>query len=273
VPHYEKRDGRRIVEILLVNDDGIHAPGLAAIREKLQTWGNVTVVAPAVEQSGVGHTITYLHPIVVHREYRSGEFLGWKVEGSPADCVKLGILEFCPRKPDLVVSGINHGANCGINVLYSGTVAAAVEGAFFGVPSIALSQWLEPPPDFASTAEYALELCKLLYAKSTDCHALWNVNFPANRPGWPMGTQLVAMGVKRTRDTVEKRTDPRGRTYFWSGLEPIKSHDLEPGTDIQALHDGYATITPLHFDLTEQPILKQLAGQEWPGPPDRKSVD
>jgi len=255
------------VEILLVNDDGIHSPGLAAIRTELKKWGNVTVVAPAVEQSGVGHTITYLHPIVVHREYLQGEFLGWKIEGSPADCVKLGLLEFCTRKPDLIVSGINHGANCGINVLYSGTVAAAIEGAFFGVPSIALSQWLNPPPDFVRTAKLAVEICKQLYEKTSDCHALWNVNFPANKEGWPLGAKLVAMGVRRHTDSIEKRTDPRGRTYFWSGLEPIKSHHLDPGTDIHALQEGYATITPLHFDLTEKPVLHRLENVEWTLPP------
>ena len=105
----------------------------------------LTVVAPAVEQSGVGHTITYLHPLVVHKEHRQGTFFGWKVEGSPADCAKLGILELSPQKPDLVISGINTGSNVGINVIYSGTVAGAVEGAFFGIPSIAVSQWTDPP--------------------------------------------------------------------------------------------------------------------------------
>lgn len=119
------------MHILLVNDDGIHAPGLNSLHAELVKFAQVTVVAPAVEQSGVGHSITYLHPLLAHREYRQDEFFGWKVEGSPADCVKLGIMELAQPRPDLVVSGINHGANVGINILYSGTVAAAIEGAFF----------------------------------------------------------------------------------------------------------------------------------------------
>lgn len=118
------------MHILLVNDDGIHAPGLNSLHAELVKFAQVTVVAPAVEQSGVGHSITYLHPLLAHREYRQDEFFGWKVEGSPADCVKLGIMELAQPRPDLVVSGINHGANVGINILYSGTVAAAIEGAF-----------------------------------------------------------------------------------------------------------------------------------------------
>lgn len=256
------------MQILLVNDDGIHSPGLQALHAELIRWGDVTVVAPAVEQSGVGHTITYLHPIVVHREYRGGEFFGWKAEGSPADCVKLGILEFCPRPPDVVISGINAGANVGINVLYSGTVAAAIEGAFFGVPSIALSQWLSGPPDYPKTARNAVSLCRQLLDRWEGPGALWNVNFPPEKqPEWPLGVKTVSIAVRRHTDTIEKRIDPRGRTYFWSGIEPIKSHHMDPGTDIEALLDGYITITPLHFDLTERPVLERLQNASWELPP------
>ena len=120
------------MQILLVNDDGIHAPSLWALHEELVQWGDVTVVAPSSEQSGVGHSITFLHPLLAHKEHRQGKFVGWKVDGRPADCVKLGIQQLCPTRPDVIVSGLNAGANVGLNVLYSGTVAAAVEGAFFG---------------------------------------------------------------------------------------------------------------------------------------------
>ena len=130
--------------ILLTNDDGIYAPGLAALAREMRKLGEIVVVAPATEQSGVGHSITYLTPLIVkevfHRDSSNGEQrLGWAVEGSPADCVKIGVHQFCPRQPDLVVSGINSGLNAGINVLYSGTVAAAIEGAFFGITSVAVS--------------------------------------------------------------------------------------------------------------------------------------
>lgn len=252
-----------MVQILLVNDDGIHSPGLQAMAAALAAWGDVTVVAPAVEQSGVGHSITYLHPLVVHKEHRQGQFFGWKVEGSPADCTKLGILELSPRKPDVVVSGINTGSNVGINVIYSGTVAGAVEGAFFGIPSIAVSQWTDPPADYERTARLAVGLCRQLLERSTPDQLLWNVNFPANRPGWPLGARLTAMCARRHSETVEKRIDPRGRVYYWSGLNPIKSHHADPGTDIHDLQEGYVTITPLRFDLTAEEQMGRLKDATW----------
>jgi 5'-nucleotidase len=257
-----------VVQILLVNDDGIHSPGLQAMADALAGWGHVTVVAPAIEQSGVGHTITYLHPLVVHREHRHGTFFGWKVEGSPADCTKLGILELSPQKPDLIISGINTGANVGINVIYSGTVAGAVEGAFFGIPSIAVSQFIDPPADYPRTARLAVDLCRQLVERSTPEHLLWNVNFPANRPGWPAGAKLSAMCVRRHTEFVEKRTDPRGRVYFWSGLNPLKSHHADPGTDIHDLQEGYVTITPLQFDLTSAKTIERLHEVNWRLPDD-----
>lgn len=231
--------------------------------EALRTWGELTIVAPAVEQSGVGHSITYLHPLVVHKEHRDGKFFGWKVEGSPADCTKLGILELSPQRPDVIISGINTGANIGINVIYSGTVAGAVEGAFFGIPSIAVSQWTDPPADYPRTARLAVGICQQLLERSTPENLLWNVNFPANKPDWPVGVKLSAMNVRRHTETVEKRTDPRGRTYYWSGLNPIKSHHPDPGTDVHGVLAGYVTITPLVFDLTSHAALQRLADVPW----------
>lgn len=256
------------MRILVVNDDGIHAPGLQAIATVLKSWGDVTVVAPHVEQSGVGHRITYLHPLLAHKEYRQQEFYGWRVEGSPADCVKLGIMELCGARPDLVVSGINAGANVGINVLYSGTVAAAIEGAFFGIPAIALSQWLneDVAPDYDRTARLALPLCQKLYAEGIPAGTLWNLNFPPARPEWPRGVTLVDMGVRRHSEKVEKRIDPRGRAYYWCGLEAIKSHHVDPGTDIERLLAGEITMTPLHFDLTERSQIERFKKTVWSVP-------
>ncbi len=241
--------------ILLVNDDGIHAPGLAALRDALATWGDVTVVAPAMEQSGVGHAITYLHPLLAHREYRLEEFFGWRVEGSPADCVRLGILQLSPRKPDVILSGINAGCNIGVNVLYSGTVAAAIEGAFFGITSIAVSQWLDAPADYPATARRAVEIAQRLWQESAP-GTLWNVNFPAVQVGWPKGVQLTNMGVRRHSETIEQRVDPRGRPYYWTGWEPIRSQHSDPGSDLEAIQQGYISITPLRFDLTHHGALK-----------------
>lgn len=253
------------VRILLTNDDGIYAPGLRAIYEALvERPGNeVQVVAPALEQSGVGLSITYLHPLMVHEEFLEGNHFGWAVHGSPADCVKLGMLEYCKQPPDLVVSGINSGTNAGINVLYSGTVAGAIEGAFFGVTSVAVSQATRTPPDYDRAARTAVDLIEQILDTQPQQGSLWNLNFPETEPGPPKGVKVVKMGVRRHLDVMEKREDPRGRPYFWSGLDPIKNHAMEPGTDLKELADGYITLTPLHFDLTEQHMVQQLQKQEW----------
>lgn len=251
------------MKILLVNDDGIHAPGLRAMYDVLQELGDVQVVAPLVEQSGVGHRITYLHPIMVKEILEEGEHYGWAVDGSPADCVKLGVLEFCHGEPDLIVSGINSGANVGINVLYSGTVAAAIEGAFFGITSIAVSLSQKTPPDYPATAIRALHLIRQLLKQSPQRGMLWNVNFPNTQPEGPLGVKLTNMGVRRHTDTIEKRIDPRGRPYYWSGLDPLKNHEHEPGSDVKEMTDGYVTVTPLHFDLTENSVIRDLANVKW----------
>lgn len=251
------------MQILVVNDDGIHAPGLRAMRDALLELGDVQVVAPLVEQSGMSHRITYLHPIMVREIREEQQHFGWAVDGSPADCTKMGVLEFCPRRPDLVVSGINSGANVGINVLYSGTVAAAIEGAFFGITSVAVSLAQGTPPDYEATAAQALSIIREIRERHPKPGTLWNLNFPDTSPGGPRGVRLCSMGVRRHTDKVEKRIDPRGRPYYWSGLDPLANHELEPGTDVKELNDGYATITPLHFDLTANDILRGREGTEW----------
>lgn len=248
------------MRILLVNDDGIHAPGLRAMRNALQQLGDVQVVAPLVEQSGVGHRITYLHPILTREIMEDGQHYGWAVDGSPADCTKMGVLEYC-KEPDLIVSGINSGANVGINVLYSGTVAAAIEGAFFGITSIAVSLAQGTPPDYPTTAARAVNLIKqLLEQKNSKQGMLWNINFPDTQPDGPQGVKFVSMEVRRHTDTVLKREDPRGRPYYWSGLDPLNNHELSAGTDVKELRDGFVTVTPLHFDLTETQVLQQQQG-------------
>jgi 5'-nucleotidase len=251
------------MRILLTNDDGIHAPGLHALRDALDGLGEVTLVAPAAEQSGVGLSITYLHPLMVSEEVRDGKRFGWAVHGSPADCVKLGMLEFCPQRPDLVVSGINSGSNVGINVLYSGTVAGAIEGAFFGVTSVAVSLATGSPPDYPQAAGMAVRLIRQLLGRNPPEGSLWNLNFPESTPAGPRGVKVVPMGVRRYQETVEKRHDPRGRPYYWSGIDPVEQPVIAPETDIHEIKAGYVTLTPLHFDLTERGLLDRMAPLEW----------
>lgn len=259
------------MKILLVNDDGIHAPGLHALHDALVQLGDVQVVAPLAEQSGVGMGVTYLHPIMVKEifttETRSSDSLqhekkshfGWAVDGSPVDCVKLGVLELCDVEPDLIVSGINAGANVGINVLYSGTVAAAIEGAFFGITSMAVSLSQGTPPDYPAAATHAVTIIQKLLARCPRRGKLWNINLPDSKAAGPRGLKVVRMAVNRQTDKIEKRIDPRGRPYYWSGLEPILNHQFVPETDVNELTAGYATVSPLHFDLSERDLVAELS--------------
>lgn len=250
------------MQLLLTNDDGIHAPGLEAMRDALLKLGDVQVVAPATQQSGVGLATTYLHPLFAHDEQRNGEHFGWAISGTPSDCVKLAMLELCKPKPDVVVSGINAGANFGINVLYSGTVAAAIEAAFQGVTAIAVSHHYseEYPPEYAAAAERAIPLIQRILDSSPEPGTLWNINFPRRDP---KGVRLVSIGTRREVDLFEKGKDPHGRTFYWSGPDPIEHHRADHGTDIRELADGYITVTPLTFDMTDHARLNKLDRSEW----------
>ena len=248
--------------ILLTNDDGIYAPGLAAIERELEKLGEVYVVAPQFEQSGVGHSITYLSPLVCKEVFEGKQRRGWAVEGSPADCVKLGIFEFCPRRPDVVISGINSGLNAGINVLYSGTVAAAIEGSFFGLTSMAVSLEWDDHANYEKAAAMARGVIEQVLAKKADAPQLYNLNIPtaAVQNARPE-LRVVPMGLARWGEQYEKRIDPRGRPYFWATGDKPPTVLGEGETDVLALKKGHLTLTPLHFDLTQRGVLEQM--RQW----------
>ena len=244
--------------ILLTNDDGIYAPGLAALERALRAWGDVVVVAPAVEQSGVGHSITFLNPVVVKEVFDGERLRGYAVEGSPADSVKLGITQFCPKRPDLVVSGINSGLNAGINVLYSGTVAAAIEGAFFEITSVAVSLEYDAHADYDRAAALALRVIRGVLDQKDPAPHLYNLNIPSQALRDPAPqVRVVPMAVARYGETYEKRIDPRGRSYYWATDDPPPRRSAHE-TDLTALADGHVTLTPLGFDLTHGPLLGQM---------------
>jgi len=245
------------MQILLTNDDGVYAPGLAALEQQTRKLGDVCLVAPAVEQSGVGHSITYLSPLICKEIFEGDRHRAWAVEGSPADCVKIGVAEFCPQRPDLVVSGINGGLNAGINVLYSGTVAAAIEGAFFGIDSIAVSLEYDPHADFERAAEIAGTIIgQLLHHKGPEPH-LYNLNIPlAALKGTPE-LRVVPMGVERYGEQFEKRIDPKGRSYFWANNEPPPS-TAGKETDLTMVAQGYVTLTALDFNMTHEAVTEEM---------------
>ncbi len=253
------------MRILLTNDDGVYAPGLRAMRAELKKLGDVTVVAPATEQSAVGHSITLLTPLLVQDVLDAdNQFMGYAVEGRPADCVKLALLELLPEPPDLIVSGLNAGSNAGINVLYSGTCAAAIEGAFFHRTSIAVSlEYTKPKPlDFPRAAEMARRVIEQILAQKPPTGTLFNVNIPSLEKGPVRGIRVVPQNVAPYVETFDRRVDPRGRVYFWTnpGLSCLEPH---PDTDVTALGEGYITVTPLQFNLTHATMLQQMNEWRW----------
>ena len=249
------------MRILLTNDDGIYAPGLAAMERQLRNVGDVTVASPLTEQSGVGHAITYLTPLMAREVFNEQQQRrGWAVEGSPADCVKLAICALLPERPDLVVSGINSGMNAGINVLYSGTVAAAIEGAFFGITSVAVSLEYHDAPRYDIAAEIAARVIGQLLEQPAAVGRLYNLNIPMRALTEPAEVKVVPMATAPWGEDFQPRIDPRGRPYFWAnGLQP----DPPPGiaTDLSELRAGNITITPLNFDLSDREKISEM--RDW----------
>lgn len=251
--------------ILLTNDDGIRAPGLLALYRELVQLGEVHVIAPETVQSATGHGITITTPLLTQKVTVENGFTGIAVEGRPADCVKLAVSQLLPRRPDLVVSGMNSGANVGINVIYSGTVAAAIEAAFLGLPSIAVSLYLKSdvPLDFTAPAEFARIAIEQVLKGGLKPGQVANINLPPLRPGdAPAGIKLCRQCCRPWPDSYERRQDPRGRPYFWMNTI-YKLGDANDDTDVAALRQGFVTITPLQFDLTENAVLKQWESREW----------
>jgi 5'-nucleotidase len=252
------------MRILLTNDDGVHAPGLRALLPELRKLGEVTVIAPASEQSAVGHSVTLTTPLIVQEVADNGRPLGYAIEGKPADCVKLAIRELLAQPPDVIVSGLNAGSNAGINVLYSGTVAAAIEGAFFKVTSIACSLEYRSltPPDFARGAALARQVVEQILEHRPAKGSLFNVNIPSADKGPPRGIKVLPQNVAPYVEGFDRRTDPRGRVYFWSGPD-FSCPDPHPDTDVTALAEGYITVTPLQFNLTDRARLEEMERWGW----------
>lgn len=252
------------MRILLTNDDGIYAPGLRALRRELQKIGEVLVVAPATEQSAVGHSITLLTPLLVQEVMDEAEqFLGWAVEGRPADCVKLALMELLPEPPDVLVSGLNAGSNAGINVLYSGTCAAAIEGAFFGHTSIAVSlEYTKPRLDFPRAADLARRVVEQIMANKPAKGALFNVNIPSLDRGPIKGIRVVPQNIAPYVETFDRRVNPRGRIYFWTN-PGLNCPDPHPDSDVTALAESFITVTPLQFNLTDAAGLAAMRDWRW----------
>ncbi|BBO17453.1 5'/3'-nucleotidase SurE [Candidatus Brocadia pituitae] len=253
------------MHLLLTNDDGIYAPGIAALKQNIQDLGHVTVVAPDVEQSGVGHSITFSHPLRVREVQANNQRIGYGVNGSPADCVKLAIYEVMEQRPDVVISGINMGSNVGIHILYSGTVAAAVEAAIMGYPSIAVSFEISGRyDDIHSAAKIARSVIERILTHKLPKGSLLNINIPSIPPDQIKGIKVTRQYAQDFQENFEKRTDPSGRSYYWL-LGTDKTRHREEDTDIHAINEGYISITPLRYDLTDYTMQKKIVDWNWKG--------
>lgn len=245
--------------ILLTNDDGIGAPGLHALVQALKPMAELTIVAPSAERSAVGHAITLSDPLRVETYERERAFYGYAVSGTPADCVKIAYWALLDRKPDILVSGINLGANTGINILYSGTVSAATEGTFLGIPSFAISLTTYRNPDFRYAAGFARKLTSILLEKSLPKGTFLNVNVPACPEEEIEGIAFTRQGMAVFEEKFDRRVDPRGRVYYW--LTGQKLHvEKEIDVDDGAVRSKMISVTPIHYDLTNHEMIETLRG-------------
>jgi 5'-nucleotidase len=248
------------MRILITNDDGIHAPGLTVLEEIARQFSDdIWICAPSEEQSGAGHSLTLNKPVRLQKHGPQR----FAVTGTPTDSVTLGLRKVIDAAPDLILSGVNHGANLGDDITYSGTVSAAIEGALAGVRSIAFSQVYSPEWNgkqaFDTARAWGAKVLAPLLDTPLPSRTLINVNFPALAPEKVKGIRAVRQGFHDySRGNVVEGRDPRGQTYYWFGLDAIE-HTLDHGTDLEAIDEGYISVTPLHLDLTHHSSLGNIA--------------
>jgi 5'-nucleotidase len=244
------------MHILLTNDDGIHADGLWALQKALSGQYHTTVVAPDIERSAVGHSITLSHPLRITQVQTNGGW-GHAVNGTPADCVKLAVLEIMESRPQLVVSGINAGPNVGLNLNYSGTVSAAKEAALMGIPAIAVSQMPHTKHGYSTAAAFISMLIPKITEKGLPEGTFLNVNIPACSPDRVEGVRITRQGISRLKDIFHRRTDPREQAYYWQGTE-TQNFEEDADTDGAVLHRNCISVTPIQCDMTDYQALEHL---------------
>ncbi|MDA3862153.1 MAG: 5'/3'-nucleotidase SurE [Melioribacteraceae bacterium] len=249
------------MKILVSNDDGIGSVGINLLVEELRKVGDVVVIAPATEQSAAGHSITMKNPLRVKEHFVDNKFFGYAINGTPADCVKIGIKNILEEKPDLVISGINNGSNAAINVIYSGTVSAAREAAIMDVPAMAISVDSHTPKHYEYAAKLAKKLAKFICEKKLRTGTLLNVNVPDLPEEEIAGISVTRQGETRWDDFYEERIDPYGEKYYWL-TGKMDYQDIENDRDVIALKNGYVSITPVHFDLTDFTMLETMKNWE-----------
>lgn len=250
--------------ILVTNDDGITAPGIRNLVEAVKDLGHVIVVAPDSPQSGMGHAITIGKPLRLHSVEAIEEVECWQTSGTPVDCVKLARDKVLHRKPDICVSGINHGANHSINIIYSGTMSAAMEAAIEGIPSVGFSLLdYNFDADFTVARKVARAITQRLLTEKMPEHTLLNVNIPKTTEHEFKGIKLCRQAYAKWEEEFDERIDPRGEKYYWM-VGRFVNMDKGHGTDVEALKAGYASVVPVKFDFTDNE-LKAKMEKEWSG--------
>jgi 5'-nucleotidase len=248
--------------ILITNDDGITAPGIRALVEAVKDLGRVVVVAPDSPQSGMGHAITIGDPLRLNRVDVFEGIESWQCSGTPVDCVKLARDKILGARPDICLSGINHGANHSINVIYSGTMSAAMEAAIEGVPSIGFSLLdFKFEADFTIAKKVVADLTKRMLSQPMPEHLLLNVNIPIVTEATFKGMKICRQAYAKWEEEFDHRTDPRGKDYYWM-VGKFVNMDKGTGTDVEALKEGYASIVPVKIDFTDMK-MKEWLEQEW----------
>lgn len=255
------------MRVLITNDDGIHAEGIQVLSQTLsqETGLEIFLVAPDHERSATSHAITMHRPLRTEKVkfLHNPTLTGWSVNGTPSDCVKLAVEYLLPGKPDLVISGINRGGNLGTDVLYSGTVSAAIEGTILGIPSIAVSLTKYHDPDFSFAAKFALYLLHNLNHLDLPQDTLLNINVPGVEPKEIKGVRITRLGTRHYHNSFQKRQDPRGRNYYWLAGEIVEKADETEDADVMAIKNNYISITPLHFNLTNYKLIEKLRTFNW----------
>ncbi|MBK8610504.1 MAG: 5'/3'-nucleotidase SurE [Chitinophagaceae bacterium] len=244
--------------ILITNDDGITAPGIKNLIEAARGLGKIVVVAPDKAQSGMGHAITIGQPLRMDKVELFDDIEAWQTSGTPVDCVKLAVDKILHRKPDLCISGINHGANHSINVIYSGTMSAAMEASIESIPSIGFSLLdYRFDADFSAARHYAHEIIKTVLANNLDKHLLLNVNIPSVPLKKLKGIKICKQAYAKYKEEFTERIDPHGKKYYWLTGEFI-NFDKDKDTDVWALKHNFVSVVPVQFDLTNYNLKKIL---------------
>jgi len=243
--------------IVLCNDDGFNADGIRAIYKELAKFSEVVIVAPEVEQSAMGHAITLTQPLKVRKVIENRKFIGYAVNGTPADCIKIATTVLFEQPPAVVVSGVNQGGNLGTCAIYSGTVSAATEATIEGIPAIAVSLNTFDNPDFEFAAEFGAKLAKIILKKGLPDGVALNVNIPAAPHSEIKGVSITRQGKSRVIETFDKRVDPRNNTYYWMAGE-MRFDEVDDEADCFQVSNNYISITPIHFDLTSYKTIDQL---------------